>query len=224
MTKVRHGMQQIENVTTSLAHRRQTRRMLLLLAAFFIAPIAVVVGALQLGWLDGGVPTSHNGTRITPSVAVIELGIDWQTEVYHGTALLPHHVAEAWWLLYILPPQCTAQCLDTLAVQQAVVAQHALSSPSGKPQVRPLVVITDARDIGTHSFTLINDAFWVSARRTAMHHALSKGIKSTEQPAEAGLLYLMNPSGQLLLYYPPVDNAEQLLRSTEIVEDLARLR
>ncbi|MFY0663583.1 MAG: hypothetical protein JXQ97_03105 [Natronospirillum sp.] len=178
--------------------RLRTRKTLLFLAGLFVAPIVIVVFALQRGWLDGGVPASHQGQRLTPAVALIELGLTLE-----GSNLQAPDITAAWWLLFIQPSVCDAICETTQGTLRAVVREFE-AAYGDHPRVQGLILHTEASSLPdqTEAQTHQSLVYHAMARRSAINYALGNAVEEQPQLSEAGYLYLMNPSAQILLYYP----------------------
>ena len=173
---------------------------------------------------DGGVPTSHRGQRLTPPVALIELGISLDHAIGSLHMLTARDVATAWWLVYILPSQCDTACRLTQNIM-VEVTQNNGSVTEHQPAVKRLILLPDTHTNAASIVASQTDAtHYAPARRTAINFALSNAIKE-QNLSDAGHLYLMNPSGQILLFYAAAMNEEEAIkRADDVRSDLARLR
>lgn len=181
------------------------RLLMLLFLVLFLAPIFWVQQALHHGWLDDPPRVTHHGVRMQPPVGVVQLGPELEQ-----SSLTSDFLRQNWWLVYILPEDCTADC----QVQQEKM-RTAFAELDGKD-----LQLLIANPGGQESPVLRQEAtdfHWLPVSASATNHALRGWIDSAPLATEASHLYVMNPQGSLMMHYPPEIGAEA------IVADLTRL-
>jgi len=201
-----------------LSPRAKTRLTLLFLLLLFVIPIIIVQIALSRGWLEQGPATTNKGQRITSPVALVQLGLPLD-----DAAISNANIAGAWWLVYIAPEHCEAACQNSL--YQMGEATRGASHRLG--QVRQLLITPHKQDDRLRQ--LLDDGGFadlhqVDGNPRALDNALAKVVEGAEPASQAGYLYLMNPRGDIMMYYPPVeDETASRLMAEDIRSDLERL-
>lgn len=198
-------------------NQTKSRLTLLALLVLFLAPIILARVAFNQGWLEGA-PRTHHGQLMVPPVAIVELNAQLETASFAAS-----EIPEAWWLVYIAPEDCREACRNSLQT----MSQTARTINSEQTRVRQLLIEPHSREERLHRL-LEEQAFSelrvTTATRQAVDHALKDYVDDAERASEAGYLYLMNPRGNLLMYYPPTEDAQQVERkANQIREDLESL-
>ncbi len=195
----------------------KTRLTLLALLVLFLAPIILARVAVNQGWLEGAA-RPHSGHLIIPPVGLVELNAKLESASFTAS-----EIPDSWWLVYIAPEDCAQACHNSLYKMN--LAADALNSE--QTQVRQLLIEPHSREERLHRL-LEDEAFRdlrvTTATPQAVNHALRDYVDDTERASEAGYLYLMNPRGNLLMYYPPTEVESQVeQKAAEIREDIQSL-
>ena len=177
----------------------RNRWLLLILAALFFGPVVIawVLNVVAPGWLPFG--TTNTGVLIQP---VRPLSVEGLQSVADNAVI---ELDQRWTMLVLAPETCTQPCKDALFVTR----QTRLGlGRDYKRLLRVLVLATkDAKD----------------AEISANHPDLKVGYAPISwwdqllvSPGE-GTVYLVDPQQNLLLYYPPV------VLAPDLISDLTRL-
>lgn len=192
---------------------RKNRVLLLLLLASFVIPFIVGDLAYKRGWYQGG--QTNKGLLLDPPAALATLkAVDAA-----GRPLLADFAKEHWWMLYVLPADCTAACHNRLFQMR----QSLLALGREAERVRPLLVLTAAPAAATEALLQKEFAGFTRLQASAaeVDAALAKAAPAASQ---AGLLYLMDPMGWIMLAYPPeADEKTSIIKAEDTLDDLRKL-
>lgn len=199
------------------SNQTKTRLTLLALLVLFVTPIIFARVAYQQGWLEGARPM-HSGHLMVPPVALVELNASLETASFTAS-----EIAETWWLVYIAPPECREACRYALQT----MSQAARAINTERTRVRQLLIEPHSREERRHPLLeeqAFSDLRTTTATRQAVDSALRDTIDKTARDAtarasEAGYLYLMNPRGNLLMYYPPARDEQHVQREAGKIRD-----
>lgn len=204
--------------TDSLPPRSQSRsagkrnRLIMLFLLFLlIAPVLFVQYAMYQGWLDGTVRTTNHGERMQPPVGLIQLN-----PAPNSPLLIQGGLAETWWVVYIVPEVCAAEC------EQSLQQWYEVSTELGEHRpIEPLLMEPFNRSPAVSALLAeASGAHALSVTPQAVNAALADWV-STQPASQAGYFYLMNPRGSLMMNYPPMADHEASTR--RLREDLDKL-
>lgn len=192
---------------------RKNRILLLLLAASFVVPFLVGDLAYRLGWYEGG--RTNKGQLIDPPVAFASLAL----RDGDGRGLDAGFVDKHWWLLYVVPADCAAACRNRLFQMRQV--RKALGRESDR--LRQAVVVTGPLAPATEA--LLQQEFPGFQRLRGDAAAVDAAFAPARPAASgAGLLYIMDPMGWLMLSYPPeADEKRSVEKAEDVLQDLRKL-
>lgn len=204
-------MQQAENQATTSAIQTKNRRTFLLLLAFFITPTLLGYLAYFGGWIDGS-NTVNKGALLSPPIAIetLDLHLD------NGELFAQPTLQGKWWLLYQVPASCEQACLNSL--MQTRQSRLALGKNTERVQ-RVLIIeansLSTAPELAEHIKTQHPDALILKP---------STAIRSEDSPLEPGLIYIVDPLGNMILTYPGYEDAQEaILKAKLILKDLNKL-
>lgn len=198
-----------------VAPRRWRNRMLfLLLVSSFLLPGVFARVAYDHGWFAGGV--TNRGTLIAPGrpprleALVAQEG---------GRALMVDALSGRWWLVYVLPSQCEAACRNRLYQ----IRQIHKATGKDAERVGELLVLPETPPAATAQLLAgeFKSMRQIQSSRSVVDHVLAPAAVGA---SEAGLLYLMDPRGNLILSYAPeADERQAILKARDVLKDLQRL-
>ncbi len=203
-----------EAAPPSPAQVRRNRWLLVLLLASFVVPFVVGDLAYKFGWYQGA--QTNRGQLINPPLAFADLGA-------RDAAGAPVDAAYAdgkWWLVYVLPPVCEQACRNRLFQMRQV----RLATGRESDRVRQLVITTAALPADIDA--LLRAEFPDFQRLEADAASADRVLAPAAGPAgsAAGLLYLMDPMGWMMLSYPPeADEAASIVKGEDVLKDLRKL-
>lgn len=193
-------MQNLEQKTI----KKNNRWTIVGLFVVFTAPLVIAYGGWYLGWFDN-VGTSNHGELIQPVITLEESGILLEKKSIEEENLNRH-----WWIIFVSDDKhCGLKCqANSYLVNQARTAQ-------AKELVRIEKLIISKNEIfTTRAQTFINEHFGSNVFATL----------SLTSPLEAGKIYLMDPLGNIFMYYPGVkDELEAVKAGKGIIKDLKKL-
>lgn len=192
---------------------RKNRRLLLLLLASFVIPFVVGDLAYKQGWYKGG--QTNKGQLLQPPVAFAGL----QPTDAAGQSVDASFAKSGWWLSYVLPADCTAACRNRLFQMRQI--PRALGKEGDR--VRQLVLTTGP--VSAETLALLASQFpdfiLLQVSAAAVDKALAAVAASASQ---AGLLYVMDPMGWIMLAYPPeADEKTSVIKAEDTLDDLRKL-
>lgn len=192
---------------------RRNRLVLLALLASFIIPFTVGDLAYRWGWYAGG--KTNKGRLLQPPLAVAALA----ARAADGRALDVAYTRGHWWLLYIVPPACEQACRNRLYQMRQI--PRALGRDGARLQ--PLLLETAPASAATEA--LLAQEFAGFRRVQAGAAQVDAALRAAAPQAhEAGLLYVMDPMGWIMLSYPPeADEKTSLIRAEDVLDDLRKL-
>lgn len=172
-----------------------------LLVAFvvsFVLPFVVGHLAYQQGWFDGG--RTNKGDLLVPPLALAEQG--WQA--------LPDQpeLAGTWWLVYVLPESCAADCVRGLD------AMVRLRAGMGRERARVGVLLLHAGEAPPALPPLsVQPSLLVRGR-----------VDAAVAAAWQGQWLIMDPMGWVMLSYRVPESQQALLvRAQDLIDDLMQL-
>jgi len=192
---------------------RKNKLLLLLLLASFVIPFVVGELAYKQGWYKGA--QINKGHLLQPPAAFADL----HARDVAGQPVDLRFVGKEWWLVYVLPADCAAACRNRLFQMREIPV--ALGRESER--VRQLVVQTVVPSAETEA--LINSQFSGFARLQATAADIDAALARADAKAsQAGLLYIMDPMGWIMLTYPPeADEKTSVIKAENTLDDLRKL-
>lgn len=192
---------------------RKNRVTLLILVASFILPVVLGDLAYHFGWYKGG--QTNKGKLIDPPVSFA----DFRVTDMVGNALGTEFVGKNWWLLYVVPPECGVACRNRLFQMRQV--RRALGKEGDR--MRQLLVLTGPLSPETQA--LLSREFADFAQVKASSVAIDSALQRAAPGASAaGLLYVMDPKGWIMLSYAPEsDEKQSVIKAEDILKDLQKL-
>ncbi|QYJ78703.1 hypothetical protein [Shewanella acanthi] len=161
---------------------------LLLLA--FIAPVLLAKLVLSLNWYHGG--ATNHGELFSQEISYSSLGVS-------------NPIPKEWQLLYLLPAQCDADCLERLYILQQ---SHTALGPD-QDRVSPVILLDKNSD---------------QQALTSFHFATRTVDTNLQSLLNEQQLILVDPLGSLVLRYPQVKgNDAQLAQGKALLADLRKL-
>ncbi|MDP2228498.1 MAG: hypothetical protein Q8J78_13595 [Moraxellaceae bacterium] len=196
-----------------LQQRRKNRRLLLLLLASFVVPFVIGQLAYVQNWYQGA--ATNHGRLLDPPLAVADL----QAAAPAGMAVDAAFAKGKWWLVYVLPAECAQACRNRLFQMR----QIRLATGRESERVRQLLIETGPVDAATAELLQNEFADFIRVRADAsvVDVALQRASVGA---ANAGLLYLMDPMGWMMLTYPPeADEPTSVIKAEDTLKDLRKL-
>lgn len=192
---------------------RKNKLLLLLLLASFVIPFVVGDLAYKQGWYKGG--QTNKGQLLQPPVAFIGL----QPTDATGKSVDASFAKSGWWLSYVLPADCTAACRNRLFQMRQI--PRALGKEGGR--VRQVLVTTGP--LSAETTALLAAEFPEFIRLQAPAGAVDKAlVAAAANASQAGLLYIMDPMGWIMLAYPPeADEKTSVIKAEDTLDDLRKL-
>ncbi len=200
---------------SSPAQARKNRILLLLLLASFVIPFVVGEFAYKQHWYKGG--ETNKGQLLQPPLAFAGL----QARDAAGKALDAAFAKDSWWMLYVLPADCAAACRNRLFQMR----QSPLALGKEGDRLRAVLVVTGP--VAAETETLLQNEFAGFLRVEASAAQVDKVMAPAagHAPAsQAGLLYLMDPMGWIMLTYPPeADEKTSIIKAEDALDDLRKM-
>lgn len=201
-----------QQVQLSPEQARKNRRVLLILLASFVVPFVVGDLAYRFGWYEGG--QINKGQLIDPPASFADL----QAKDSSGRLVDAAFAKESWWLLYVLPSNCEQACRNRLYQMRQV--RKALGKEAER--VRQVVVLTGPVTPELEAVLAeFPDFVRLQAGAVQVDSALQRAAARASQ---AGLLYIMDPMGWIMLAYAPeADEKASVVKAEDILQDLRKL-
>lgn len=204
-------MPQTDNTPIDPAIQTKNRRTFLLLLAFFITPTLLGYLAYFGGWVDGS-NTVNKGTLITPPIAIESLNL----QLDDGKLFAQPTLRGKWWLLYQLPQTCGQSCINSLLqIRQVRLALGKNTERVQRVLIAEPDLLSSNPELAGHIKSEYSDALML---------APSEALITKSTPLESGLIYIVDPLGNIILSYPGYKDAEEaILKAKLILKDLNKL-
>lgn len=192
---------------------RRNRWLLLALLASFVVPFLIGDLAYRHGWYKGG--QTNRGRLIDPPVAFADLSARTAAGQPAGAAFADRH----WWLLYVVPARCEQACRNRLFQMRQV--RRALGKEGER--LRQVLVFTAPPAAATEALIAREFAGFVQLQAPAA--SVDAALRRVTPGASvAGLLYIMDPMGWMMLAYAPeADEKTSVTKAEDILKDLQKL-
>ena len=152
--------------------------------------------------------TTNRGQLIIPSLNVNKITVDVAQKETTLAALTGDEIRHRWLLVYLAPSVCDADCTTMSFYLNQL--QSALGKNS--PHLTPLFVQpTGRKQAPNKRFPNVTYA----AISSDMASKLIKQLPAPMQPTLVGGIYLVDPHGNLMMYYPAKDNQENILKDLQ---------
>jgi cytochrome oxidase Cu insertion factor (SCO1/SenC/PrrC family) len=191
---------------------------LVLLGVLFVAPVLVawlIYFGSEQGWLSGG--TTNRGRLIEPARPLkLPAGMVGPA----GEPFPEDFLSGKWTLLYVGAAGCGASCSETLhSLRQVRLAQG-----EDMRRVQRLFLVADAEGADLQGVLADYPQLAVALASPAQTQAIAPQLGVDGIPMKgAGRVYLIDPLGNLMMYYPPgadprgmVKDLERLLKYSQI--------
>ncbi len=183
---------------TSKAVLRRRRGQLIALLAVFLVPIVIARFYYQHVATSGPVSTTNQGVLIAPARPLGEVDL----KSADGGELDARLLLGQWTLIHIVPARCDASCRENLYKTRQV--RVALNKDMSR--VRRLLVAVDPYvDEDLQALRRSHPDLTFAVRRENNGSAFFQHFEIEGQPApeEAQRIYLVDPLGNLMMWYPP---------------------
>lgn len=204
------------NAEVDPRHRRRARIFMVVIMMLFLAP-AIAAWVVYKYFPDSvrGFGTTNYGSFVQPTRPVVlgELrGLD-------GKAVDPHLFDDKWTLVYIGSSRCDNVCRGSLYIMRQV----RLTQGAEMDRVGRLLVLTDTDALGELK-PMLKDYPGMTVAVGAPDFLRPFEISGGPTPARAARLYLVDPRGELMMYYDPTrDPADLYAHATGIRKDLGKI-
>ncbi len=205
------------NVEVDLRARRRNRWMMIIILVMFLAP-AIAAWVVYKYFPDAvrGFGTTNYGMFIQPTRPV-DLSALRQPD---GKPVDPDLFKDKWTMVYVTGDHCDEICRGSLYIMRQV----RLTQGADMDRVGRLFVMTgsaasgDLKEVVKH-YPDMTIGLTVSSAFLAPFE-----IAGRPAAAQAGRLYLVDPRGQLMMFYDPVKDPKALYEhATGIRKDLAKI-
>lgn len=185
--------------------KRKNRKSMLLLFAMFSVPILFAWFLLGPGkdWLPSGV--TNNGTLVVP---VRPLPVERQLVGPDGALLADGYLRGKWTLVHMAADRCDQDCVEILNRTK----QIRLAMGEDIQRVQRLLLFT-GEDLSEPNRLLAEDPNLTIAVTTyaAAAEMLSLFVVDDTSPERSQRVYLVDPLGNLMMYYEPTDRPNGIL-------------
>lgn len=176
-----------------MKRKTSPRVALVIIASMFVLPLALA-WLMYSGTIEyNPVNTRNLGSLVQPPVPV---ALESLVVVAGSTATL-EDLHEHWVVLYALPSPCDQACLEQAAALRQV------HRAAGRNQSRIRVLLAGESDIRQSADNLVEiyPSFMIAADDSGQLTASLAGIAEKSGAAWEGSLYLVDPLGNIMLFY-----------------------
>ncbi|PIP80188.1 MAG: hypothetical protein COW84_06545 [Gammaproteobacteria bacterium CG22_combo_CG10-13_8_21_14_all_40_8] len=174
------------------------------LLVIFALPMVIAYSGWWLGWFNN-LPKTNKGELLTSVILINDTGI-WVDNAPLAIADLNHH----WWLIYVADDEnCALHC----QVNAYLVNQTRLALAKEMDRVENMIVNKDT-------------SFTSSAKKYVAEHFSNPkfNVLKGQTRIEPDHIYLMDPIGNIMLKYPPINNPEEAgVKGKDILYDIKKL-
>lgn len=187
--------------------RRRSRWLLVAVFAMFAAPILVawLMFFVFEDWRPAG--TTNHGVLVQPPRALQLTGL----RAGDGSAIAPDWLEGKWTYVYLADAQCDGLCRDQLYRMRQV----RLAQGKNIDRVQRLAVVMNAAgfaDAAAHYPGLV----LLSGQPEAVAAWMAEfELEAGERPALKGRIYLVDPMGNLMMFYEPDADAKGMVKDLE---------
>jgi cytochrome oxidase Cu insertion factor (SCO1/SenC/PrrC family) len=212
-------------------NRNKLKLTIILLA--ITVPISLATLLFQLSEGQHNLGTSSNGTLITPVLDVSELHLTDATgnpafktfEELTANVSPQDYDPRPWQLLYLGSANCDATCQERLYFIRQL---HIRLAGEAKRVQRVYVLSAPAPaqvDADTMAYLLKEQEDMQVVNVDPVHLAavLKRTIQNEQDPQAEHYLYVMDPVGNIMLYFTPENDAEQILKDIDKLLDHSSL-
>ena len=194
------------------------RKQLILLVAFFVAPIALAIFVYNTMPAGGPGKTKNYGDLVTPARPLTDIAL--QTE--SGKNFKFSDMKKTWVMVYIGSADCDKTCADVLyKMRQSRLAQRGehlrikrlYISTAGKAKPSLVKVLKDHPGLEV-----------VSGKTTEVNSVIQQFKLENKTTAKtANRLYLVDPFGNLMMSYESDFDAKGLIKDVELLLKVSRI-
>jgi len=204
-------MQNPDEAPVDPAVRTKNRKTFLILLAFFITPTLMGYLAYYGKWIDGS-NSVNKGTLLSPPIALENLDL----RMDDGNLFAQPTLRGRWWLFYQVPSHCEQACLNSILQTRQV----RLALGKNTDRVKRVLIIDPE---WLTAFPELAEQI-KSGHEDSLILAPSTIMQSTDNPLEPGLIYIVDPLGNMIMTYPAYEDAkEAILKAKLILKDLNKL-
>lgn len=196
----------------------RSRKQLILLVAFFIAPILLAIIVYNTMPASGPEKTKNYGDLVIPARPLTDVAL--QTE--SGNTFKFSDMHKTWVMVYIGEASCDKTCADVLyKMRQSRLAQRGehlrikrlYISTSGKAKSTLVKVLKDHPGLEV-----------VSGSEQNIKDVLNQfALENKAAAKSANRLYLVDPLGNLMMSYESDFNAKGLIKDVELLLKISRI-
>jgi len=204
-------MQNPDETPVDPAVRAKNRKTFLILLAFFITPTMMGYLAYYGKWIDGS-STVNKGRLLSPPIAIENLNL----RMADGSLFAQPTLRGRWWLFYQVPSSCEQACLNSILQTRQV----RLALGKNTDRVKRVLIIEPK---WLTAFPELANQI-KSGHEDSLILAPSEIMQPTTNPLEPGLIYIVDPLGNMIMTYPAYkDTQEAILKAKLILKDLNKL-
>lgn len=199
--------------TRAPSNTKRNRTLLLLTFGCFVVPVIIAYALHGTGaWQQRG--SASKGTLISPPISADSLTLTTPDNK-------PLERGRHWWLMYIAPASCNAQCTQSLMA----IRQTRTASGPEQHRVNNLVVMLENSDnTASHWVTQHGEPTTLENAPQTMFIASGKQQQFQSHQLQPGSTYLIDPMGAIFMHYAPGNSeAESIQRGKDILRDLKRV-
>ena len=194
------------------------RKQLILLVAFFVAPILLAIIMYNTMPASGPTKTKNHGDFVTPARPLVDVPLQAES----GESYKFSDMNKTWVMVYIGSAECDKICSDVLyKMRQSRLAQRGehlrikrlYISTSGKAKASLLKVLKDHPGLEV-----------VSGKATEINSVIEQfKLEGKATAKTANRLYLVDPFGNLMMSYEKEFDAKGLIKDVELLLKISRI-
>ena len=194
------------------------RKQLILLVAFFVAPILLAIIMYNTMPASGPTKTKNHGDFVTPARPLVDVPLQAES----GESYKFSDMNKTWVMVYIGSAECDKICSDVLyKMRQSRLAQRGehlrikrlYISTSGKAKASLLQVLKEHPGLEV-----------VSGKATEINSVIEQfKLEGKATAKTANRLYLVDPFGNLMMSYEKEFDAKGLIKDVELLLKISRI-
>ena len=194
------------------------RKQLILLVAFFVAPIVLAIIMYNTMPAGGPTKTKNHGDLVVPARPLIDVDLQTETNNLYKFS----DMNKTWVMVYIGGADCDKTCADILyKMRQSRLAQRGehlrikrlYISTAGKAKPSLLKVLKDHPGLEV-----------VSGKATAINSVIEQfKLEGKATAKTANRLYFVDPFGNLMMSYEKDFDAKGLIKDMELLLKISRI-
>jgi len=191
--------------TTQESAKKKNRKSMLLVFALFAVPVLIAWFLLGPGrnWLPSG--ATNNGTLVAPARP---LPTEGRLAGLNGTPLTQGYLTEKWTLVHFVTKNCDQTCKELLHRTKQV----RLAMGEDIRRIQRLLIFTE-QGLDVTDSVMADDPNLAIALVTYASNPelLNKFVIGGVQPETGNRVYLVDPLGNLMMYYESTDRPNGIL-------------